>query len=260
MPSEDLDIGTLRNRLVDRVVGSRVAYYDVLDSTMDEARRLADQRSPEGTVVIAEQQTGGRGRFDRPWLSPQGENLLFSVLLRPGAAELRYVNMAATLAVAGAIAELTGLSPATKWPNDVIIKGRKVSGILVETAVEGGEPRHTVVGIGLNVNLDPSEIPEIAASATSLSRESGKRLDRTSLMLSMLERLDGLYAAIRRGRSLTDEWAAQLETLGQSVQVRWSDRVVEGEATGVDEQGNLLLAQPDGSTVTVVAGEVTLQA
>ena len=130
----------------------------------------------------------------------------------------------------------------------------------METAVKGGEPRHTVVGIGLNVNLDPSEIPEIAASATSLYRESGKRLDRTSLMLSMLERLDGLYAAVRRGRSLTQEWAAQLETLGQSVQVRWSDRVVEGEATGVDEQGNLLLAQPDGSTVTVVAGEVTLQA
>ena len=108
VPSEDLDIGTLRNRLNDRVVGSRIVYYEVLGSTMDEARRLADQRSPEGTVVIAEQQTGGRGRFDRPWLSPQGENLLFSVLLRPGAAELRYVNMAATLAVAGAIAELTG--------------------------------------------------------------------------------------------------------------------------------------------------------
>ena len=259
MGLEDLDTGTIRRRLSDRVVGSRVLYHRLLDSTMDEARRLADDGSQEGTLVIAEEQTAGRGRFDRPWISSPGQNLSFSIVLRPDAGQLHYLNMAATLAVSGAIAELTGLASATKWPNDVTINGRKVSGILVETAVEEGEPRHAVVGIGLNVNLDTSKIPEIASAATSLYRETGKHLDRTRLMLSLLERLDGLYGAVRRGRSLTEQWTAQLDTLGRSIQVRWRDKLLEGKASGVNEQGNLLLAQADGSVVTVVAGEVTLQ-
>ena len=167
--------------------------------------------------------------------------------------------MAATLAVSEAIAELTGLTPAVKWPNDVRIKGRKVSGILIETAVEKAEVLHAIVGIGVNVNFDPSESPEIASVATSLRRETGRPLERTVAMLAVLERLDVLYASIKEGHSLTDRWAAQLETLGRTVQVRWRDRQFEGYAGGVDEEGNLLLTRPDGSTIVVVAGEVTLQ-
>ena len=226
---------------------------------MDEARRLADAGSPEGTVVIAEEQTAGRGRFDRSWISPVGQNLLFSVLLRPSDTQLRYVNMAATLAVSEAVAELTGIPPSIKWPNDVEVDGLKVSGILIESATDAGQLRYAVVGIGLNVNFDPSQIPEMASFVTSLYVVTGRRLDRTEVMLSVLERIDDLYAEVKRGHSLTEQWAAQLETLGRTVQVRWRNQLFEGEASGVDEQGNLLLSKADGSSVTLVAGEVTLQ-
>ena len=257
--STDLSAQALTKALAGRLVGSQVHYYDLLSSTMDEAKRLADDGCPEGAVVVADVQTAGRGRFSRSWISPPGENLSFSVVLRPTASQLSYVNMAATLAVSGAVAHMTGLTPSIKWPNDVRLCGLKIAGILVETAVAAGQTRHAAVGIGLNVNLDPSQFPEIAATATSLRREAGRRLDRATVLLAVLERLDTLYAQIRRGESLTERWSAGLDTLGRVVQVRWGDRLLKGRATAVDEQGNLLLAQPDGSTVRVVAGEVTLQ-
>ena len=227
---------------------------------MDEARGQAEDGAPEGTVVVVERQTAGRGRFDRSWASPPGENLLFAVLLRPTLAQLSSLNMATTLAVCEAISELTDLGPTVKWPNDVLVNGRKVSGILIETAVESGVVGYAVVGIGLNVNFDPSEFPEIASSATSLRAETGRVQDRERVLVAVLASLDSLYARVRHGESLIDEWGKRLETLGRDVQVRWKDRLLEGRATGIDDQGNLLLSQKDGSTVTAVAGEVTLRA
>uniref|UniRef100_E0XY59 biotin--[biotin carboxyl-carrier protein] ligase n=1 Tax=uncultured Chloroflexi bacterium HF0500_03M05 TaxID=710737 RepID=E0XY59_9CHLR len=226
---------------------------------MDEARMLADNGAPEGTVVIAREQTTGRGRFKRSWISPSGRNILFSVVFRPSSAQLNYVNMAATLAVSRAVASLTGLKTSVKWPNDVRINGRKVAGILIETAIEMEKPHFAIVGIGLNVNLVPSEYPEIAAIATSLYVETGRMHDMTGVLLAVLEQLDDLYGEVLQGRSLTDEWSVELETLGRMVRVQWRDQLFDGRAISVDEQGNLLLLNADGSTVTVVAGEVTLQ-
>jgi BirA family biotin operon repressor/biotin-[acetyl-CoA-carboxylase] ligase len=226
---------------------------------MDETRRLAEQGWPEGTVVIAEEQAAGRGRFNRAWISPRGQNLSFSVLLRPTPAQLPQMNMAATLAVHKAIADATGLVPAIKWPNDVRINGRKASGILIETAIEGEHVQHAIVGIGVNVNFDPSQHPEIAAIATSIFRETGRKSDRTEVLQRLLERFDDLYCAIRNGSSLTRDWAKLLETLGRTVHVRWQEQVVEGHAEAVDDQGNLILRRADGSTFRAVAGEVTLQ-
>ena len=226
---------------------------------MDEAKRLAELGEPDGTVVIAEEQTSARGRFDRAWVSPRGKDLVFSVLLRPTAAQLPYVNMAATLAVYRSVAGLTGLATAIKWPNDVRILGRKVSGILVETAMEGLELDYAVVGIGVNVNLDPSQSPEIASTATSISRETGREGDRTTVLRILLEHFDDLYRGVKQGRSLTQDWSACLETLGRAVQVRWQDQVLEGRAEAVDEQGNLILKRADGAILKATAGEVTLQ-
>lgn len=259
MGSTDLDTQALSRRLSGRLVGGRLLYYQVVGSSMDELRRLAEEGEREGTVVMAHEETAARGRFDRSWVSPPGENLSFSVLLRPSAAQLSFLNMAATLAVSEAVAELTGLAPVIKWPNDVMIGGRKLSGILIESDVESDEVKHAVAGIGVNVNFDPSRFPEIAATATSLYQETGRRLNRTDVLGAVLERLDDLYRAVKNGESLTDRWAAQLETLGRTVEVNWGGRVIDGEARSVDDQGNLVLAKADGSTVTVVAGEVTMQ-
>ena len=259
MSQTALNIEFLRSALSERLVGCRVLHYDSLDSTMDETRKLAEQGAPEGTVVIAEEQTAGRGRFNRAWISPRGQNLSFSVLLHPTQTQLPFINMAATLAVSKTIAGFAGLAPTIKWPNDVRVNGRKISGILIETAMELSERVQAVVGMGLNVNFDPSRFPEIASTSTSIFKETGQLSDRTEVLVRLLEHFDEYYCAVNNGDSLTKDWASQLETLGRNVQVRWQDQVFEGRAEAVDDQGNLILVRSDGSKVTVVAGEVTLQ-
>ena len=254
-----LDVDRLRRNLAGRVVGSQIIYHQRLDSTMDEARRLADAGQAEGAVVVAEEQTAGRGRFRREWISPPGENLLFSVVLRPTAAQLRFVNMAATLAVCLTVESETAEAAAIKWPNDVRVGGLKISGILIETAMERRDVKHTVVGMGINVNLDPAKYPEIASLATSVYRVSGRRVERTAIMEQSLQRFDELYSVVKDGRSLTGQWASRLDTLGKSVRVRWGDRVIEGEAEDVDEDGSLIVARADGSRAVMLAGEVTSQ-
>ena len=226
---------------------------------MDEAAALADAGHAEGTVVLAEEQTSGRGRMDRRWVTGPGDNVAFSVVLRPGRSRLSQMNMAASLGVASAVERLTGVDATVKWPNDVRIGGKKLAGILIEGAMHAGELKHAVLGIGINVNLDPSAFPEIAGTATSLAAATGAPLDRVDVLRAVLEDVDDRYAEVRAGESLTDRWARRLDTLGSTVRVRWRDSEMVGLATGVDDDGNLLLTGPDGSVRTAIAGEVTLQ-
>ena len=169
------------------------------------------------------------------------------------------MNMAATLAVHDTAAAFAKLKPAVKWPNDVRIGGRKLSGILIETEFQGDRLSHALVGIGVNVNLDVSDHPEIADTATSLRSEAGREFDRSEVLHSVLKNLDAWYARVKAGESLTEDWAATLETLGKQVELRWREQVITGLAESVDNQGNLTILQPSGERVTVVAGEVTSQ-
>tara|TARA_B100000809_G_scaffold243211_1_gene268008 strand:- start:308 stop:820 length:513 start_codon:yes stop_codon:yes gene_type:complete len=169
------------------------------------------------------------------------------------------MNMAATLAVARTVSDVAGLSPTIKWPNDVRVGGLKISGLLIETAIERSEVAHAVVGIGLNVNFDPSKHEEIADISTSLYRETALVHNRTTVLQHLLEHFDDLYTAVRQGQSLVPMWEKQLDTLGKSVHLAWQEKVVEGLAESVDEQGNLILRMADGSTFTAIAGEVTSQ-
>ena len=254
-----LDTSRIQTVLSGCVVGRRIDYHRLIGSTMDAARELAHDGEPEGAVVIAEEQNKGRGRFNRVWVSPPGLNLYFTVLLRPEPVQLPYMNMAAALAVHDTAARFAKLAPAVKWPNDVRVGGRKLSGILVETEFEGDRLSHALVGIGLNVNLDVSQHPEIADTATSLRSEAGREFDRSDALISVLKNLDAWYARVKAGESLTDHWAATLETLGKRVELRWREQILTGLAESVDDQGNLTLLQPNGERVTVVAGEVTSQ-
>ena len=254
----DIDIDLLRRALVGRVVGTQLHHYDLLGSTMDETKKLADRGAPEGTVVIAEEQTAGRGRFNRTWISPRGQNISFSLLLKPHVHLLPQVNMAATLAVAHTI-EGVGLVPTIKWPNDVRIGGLKTSGILIENDIVGEGVSHCILGIGVNVNFDPSKYDDIAHISTSLFRETGRTFNRTDVLLRLLASFDDLYAELRRGISLTSRWSDYLDTLRKAVQLKWREEVVEGFAEAVDDRGNLLIRRSDGSLFTAIAGEVTLQ-
>lgn len=260
MPSTGkLDIQRLRRELSGQIVGRRIYGHLSIDSTMNDAHRLAKKGEPEGSVVLAEEQTAGRGRFARKWISSTGQNLHISLILRPKVHQLPYVNMAASLAVSAAVDSMTGLQSSIKWPNDVRLKGRKLAGILIESELIGTQSGYTILGIGLNINLDPTQHPEIEDIATSIYRETGNITDRNTALRLVLKAFDDLYHRVKEGESLTRKWAYKLDTLGQNVEVRWVGGTVSGHAESVDSSGNLVLRVADGSRFTATAGEVTLQ-
>ena len=237
-----------------RRIGRQVLRFPVLDSTMDTARGLARGGAAEGTVVWAEEQRAGRGRRGRAWLSPRG-GLTLSIILRPPASRLPSLTMIASVAVVRVLRRLAGLEARVKWPNDVLLAGKKVAGILVETSFTGEKLDYAILGIGLNVNLDPRAFPEIAATATSLSQQLGRELEVQAVLDALLEELDRLYS----GGQVFEEWRSLLDTLGKRVTVTGEGKDEEGVAWGVTPEGSLLLRRDSGEVVEIVAGEVSLR-
>jgi BirA family biotin operon repressor/biotin-[acetyl-CoA-carboxylase] ligase len=253
-----MNLHAVEDALRTSVFGRRLVYLSSTGSTMDVARTEAEAGAPEGTLVIAEEQTAGRGRFQRTWLSPAGKNLYFTLILRPEAPRFRSLSIGAPLAVCQAVEEIARIKARIKWPNDVRVGERKLAGVLIEGETSGQTPRYALVGIGINVNYDVEEAPEIAAIATSLKRELGRQVDRELLLAAVLNRFESLYH--EEPRSVLEAWRARLDTLGRRVRVAVGDETYEGRASGVDDAGNLLLELDDGRTLTLEAGEVTLQA
>ena len=249
----------LRSGLYTAVIGRSVRFYQSTGSTMDDVAEWARDGAEEGAVVVAETQSASRGRMGRRWISDEG-NLYFSVLFRPEPDALPLLSPLAGVAVARSIRQVAGLYPSIKWPNDVMIEGRKVAGILAESALSGSQVRHAVVGIGVNVALDVSADPEIAATATSLNHASGAENDRAELLRRILQHMDALYLDLRRGRSPIAEWRRWLDTLGQRVTVTHHGMNDTGLAEDIDEHGNLLLRTADGELLTLTAGDITLRA
>ncbi|MEX1193897.1 MAG: biotin--[acetyl-CoA-carboxylase] ligase [Dehalococcoidia bacterium] len=236
-------------------VGRHISYFPSTGSTMDDARRLAEEGAPHGSIVIADEQTAGRGRFARHWVSPSGTNLYLTLLVRPEVARLRTLSMVAPLAVCRAVKAVTGLAPMIKWPNDVQIGGRKLSGILIESELSGAEVNYALIGIGLNVN-DPIADREIAEIATSLAREIGRDLSREAVLAALLNEFEALYESA----DVYARWRERVITLGQDVRVTFRADVYEGLAEDVDADGSLVLRLHDGSLMTFEAGEVSLRA
>lgn len=265
LPSDGLSREAIQQALATRSIGRNCIYLVSATSTMDRAHEEARGGAPEGTIVVAEEQTAGRGRFQRPWVSPKGSAIYLSVVLRPELPHLLKLNMVASLAVVRSVRAETGLEPRVKWPNDVEIGGRKLCGILIDTALKGNAVDYAILGIGVNVGLDPARYPEIAGTAASLSQALGRPVRRLPILGALLLELEALYAAVRRGESVLGEWRRCLSTLGRQVQVTWPgdpekrSLAEEGTAEDVDEEGALLLRRPDGVRVRVVAGEVSLR-
>lgn len=254
-----LDQPVLSSGPVAKIIGSKVVRYAAVSSTMDAARDLAIGGAEEGTVVLAEKQTGGRGRLGRRWLAPPGTSILMSIVLRPPIEKLTALNMVAALAVARAIEQATGLEARIKWPNDVLIDSRKVCGILLETDIARDKVNWVIVGIGLNVNLDVAALPEMPTPPTSLSTALGRKVDKEELLRALLLQLDKLYQALLAGQPVRQLWLERLDTLGKEVTVTIGDTVERGVAESVDDQGSLLLRRADGSLAVIVAGDVTLR-
>jgi len=254
----NLSSASIASNLKTRFIGQRIIYYPKLTSTMDVARREAQQGAAEGTVVIAGEQTAGRGRIKRAWLSPKG-SIALSVILYPGVTYLPFLIMLASLAVVHSIDKVAGLKSQVKWPNDVLINGRKVCGILVESEVRGDKVNYAIIGIGINANFRVSDFPEISSIATSLSDELGRDISRLDLIQCLLVEIERLYLTLQAGGSIYEEWRDNLVTLGRRVHVKSGEDVYEGIAEEVARDGSLLLRRSDGSLTKIVAGDVTLR-
>jgi len=254
-----LDLDQVRVRLTTRYMGRRLLYYPETPSTMIDADQEARRGAPEGTVVVAERQTAGRGRLQRSWLAPPGSSILLSVILRPKLETIQKVTIAAAVAVARTIEAVTGLSAQVKWPNDVLLNGKKVSGILIESHLTGDKVESAVVGVGINVNLELSAVPEIADIATSLSEETGRWISREDVLVTFLQQLEECYDEAITSDRIRLEWASRLVTIGQQVTATFGNQVEKGIAEGVDEDGALLLRRFDGTLIRVAAGDVTLR-
>ena len=246
------------------IIGRDIRVFEETNSTNDIVEKLARDGVKEGVVVFAEAQTRGRGRLGRKWLSPARRGLWFSVLLRP---DLRpqaatQLTVAAATSLCRAIRAQTELKPQVKWPNDILINGRKVAGVLTELAAEIDHVKHLILGIGVDVNLSASEFPvELKKVATSLKIESGRHLNRLDLATAILRELDADYQRIKSGRfaEVADEWEEQCITLGHRVRIHIGPREVAGRAEALDDDGALLVRTDHGHLERIIGGDVMLE-
>ena len=245
------------------VIGRDIRVFEETTSTNDVIEKLARDGVKEGVVVFAESQTRGRGRLGRKWMSPAKRGLWFSVLLRPDLRpqETTRLNVASATALRRAIESQTGLKPEIKWPNDILIHGKKVAGILTELSGELDHVKYVVLGIGVDVNLSQGDFPtELRKLATSLKAELGKPVSRPELAVVILRELDRDYARITSGEfaAVADEWEEHGTTIGQEVTIRTGDRRIRGRAESLGEDGELLLRTEHGHLERIIGGDVTL--
>lgn len=243
--------------------GGRIVYFDATDSTNAQAKRLAEAHAPHGTLVVSDRQDGGKGRRGRSWASPSGVGIWMSLILRPEIApsSASMLTLAAALAVREGIQEETGLSPLIKWPNDLVLNGKKICGILTEMSTELMEIQYVITGIGINVNQ--REFPsEIRDTATSLSLEAGRCFRRSSLIAAILKAFEKDYAAFLKTGDLSlllEEYNACLVNRGKEVCILDPSGEYRAVAEGIDESGSLLVTLPDGTRREIISGEVSVR-
>ncbi len=244
-----------------RLLGREMEIYREIDSTNTRAVTLAQKGAPEGLLVLADHQTQGRGRLGRQWFAPPGSSLLFSLLLRPPLAvsQAQRATMVCTVAMVEAIAEVTGLKAQIKWPNDILLCGGKLGGVLTELGARGAALEYAVVGMGLNVNLDLASLPPVMTPPASLSAALGRKVPRAVLLGAFLRHAEALYEALKGGWSPYEVWREHLATLGQRVAVGTAEEVIEGLAKDVDADGALLIRTDAGDLRRILAGDVTLR-
>ncbi len=246
-----------------KVIGRDIQVFEETTSTNDVVEKLARDGVKEGVVVFAESQTKGRGRLGRVWMSPARKGLWFSVLLRPRLQpqEITQLTVAAAVAIWRSINRVTDLRPEIKWPNDILIRGKKVAGILTELSAEVDRVKHITVGIGVDVNLEANEFSAgLRKIATSLRIELGRPVLRAELATEILRELDRDYARVCAGKfsELADEWEEHCSTIGKQVIVGIGERRMLGRVESLDDDGALLLRTEHGRLERIIGGDVTL--
>lgn len=258
-----LDPHILRRALRDSLFGENVVFHETLDSTNRLARDLARQGAPEGTLVIAEEQTLGRGRRGRTWLSPGRENLLFSLVVRPPFPpdQAFALTMILALAAGDGVEAATGLRALIKWPNDLFLGPKKLAGLLTEFSVREGVIEYVVLGIGLNVNWNPERAREVLYPTTSLLAETGVRTDRNDLLVRVLKRFQDYYGELKSGDpgGVYRQWNERSLILGKEVEVDSGQDTFYGRALRIDQNGALIIRDARGGEQEIVVGDVSLR-
>jgi BirA family biotin operon repressor/biotin-[acetyl-CoA-carboxylase] ligase len=252
----------VKKKLKTKILGKEVLSYRSLGSTNQLGFRLAEAGIREGTLIVADEQTQGRGRMGRSWHSPPGLGLWTSVILRPNIPPFKApgLSICAGLALAQTIKKLTGLDARIKWPNDCLINGLKVGGILLELSAELDRTNFVIAGVGVNVNHLPKDFPKkLSGRATSVRIEWGEEISRVKLLTSFLQRFESVYLDFKkRGLSPQRQLIKKFSSLlGKKVAVRFGRERIEGLAQDIDDSGSLVIMTPKGERV-VRAGEVTV--
>jgi BirA family biotin operon repressor/biotin-[acetyl-CoA-carboxylase] ligase len=260
-PGAPLDLSLVRGRLGAARLGTKFHYFEQIGSTSSHARSLAESGALEGEVVIAESQTHGRGRLGRRWESPPLANLYFSIVLRPklAPAHAAQITLMAAVALAESVAAFIPRAPAIKWPNDILVDGKKLAGVLTEACCDGERVDYVILGIGVNVNLGVDAMPEtIRQRATSLSALAGNNLSRESVLRGLIQHLDRCYGILEASgfEALRPRWEARSHLSGRRVRAELGDQAVIGMARGIDPSGALLLEDESGVLRRIIAGDV----
>ena len=251
----------VKSRLQTTFIGRTIHYFRQVASTNDIAKELAAKGAREGTVIVTEAQTHGRGRLGREWTSPKG-GIYLSIILRPKISpkDTPKLTLTTSVSVARAINRLYDLKAQIKWPNDIQIHGKKVCGILTEATTRGKNTDFVVIGIGVNANIDLTSLPKsLRGSTTSLKKELQRKIEREQFLSALLNELESYYNAFAQEKfdSILKEWRSLCSHLGSHVKITSFDETFEGLAVDVDENGALLVRLKDGTTRRVVSGDVT---
>ncbi|MDD8018540.1 MAG: biotin--[acetyl-CoA-carboxylase] ligase [Bacteroidota bacterium] len=241
--------------------GQTIFCFDTIDSTNLYSKTLSKTKAPHGTLIIAEEQTAGRGRMQRNWVSLKGKNLLFSIILYPDfiIEKTALLPFAGSLAVCDAIETVTGLSSTCKWPNDVLVNKKKVCGMLLESTTENASIEKIILGIGVNVNQE--EFPEdLKYKASSLKNESGIEINRITLLQKILEELELRYEQLAHFPSsqLMNDWKMKALLFGKKITVLEHEFSYTATAIDVADDGRLIIQTDDGTKRSILAGDVSL--
>ena len=260
--TDSLDPKTITNKLGSSLFAQNLVFHRSLDSTNTLAKELAAQGAPEGTLVLAEEQSEGRGRMRRRWVSPGYVNLLFSLLLRPHIHkdQVFVTTMILALATIEAIKSRTGLTSRIKWPNDIFAEGKKLGGILTEFSLRQEEIDYVVVGLGLNVNWSPHQTEGVSNLATSILAETGSRISRNDLLVALLRIFELYYGEVLSGQidDFYKTWNEASMIIGQNVEIVSPIEKTHGRALRIDRSGALIIEDDAGKEQRIISGEVSV--
>ncbi len=240
-----------------KFIGKKIYYFDAIASTMEAAMQLGIQGANEGTIILAESQTKGKGRLGRNWFSPKYKGIYLSLILRPKIlpSQASILTFLSAISVCEAIKEITGMDTQIKWPNDIMLANKKAGGILTELNAEMDKVNFVIIGIGLNINNDKKTLLSLA---TSLREHKKEPVSRIGILQELLRKIEANYLLLQHkgSRPIVEKWREHSITLGKRVKVYCQKEHVEGEALDVDIDGGLLIRKDSGITEKVMAGDV----